>query len=154
MGKKIKRNIYFDFVQYSGPLNNQKRKTISSINMSKYFRRTVFRKKRKSRYHNLLNYGYSKYIGDLISLKYYLKKEKRLLSKKVIFEEEWLNSFIKNKVDEALYLMESLTKIENLDKKDFHYSNFLEELKEEIEACSCISQEQKKYLKEKYNISD
>lgn len=154
MGKKIKRNIYFDFVQYSGPLNNQKRKTISSINMSKEYRRTVFRKKRKNRYHNLLNYGYSEYIGDLISLKYYLKKEERLLSKKVIFKEEWLNSFIKNKVDKALYLMESLTKIENLDKKDFHYSNFLEELKEEIEACSCISQEQKKYLKEKYNISD
>lgn len=154
MGKKIKRNIYFDFVQYSGPLNNQKRKTISSINMSKEYRRTVFRKKRKSRYHNLLNYGYSKFIGNLISIKHYLKKEERLLSKKVIFEEDWLNSFIKNKVEEALYLIESLVKIENLDKKDFHYSNFLEELKEEIEACSCISQEQKKYLKEKYNISD
>lgn len=50
--------------------------------------------------------------------------------------------------------MESLVKIENLDKNDFHYSIFLEELKEEIEDCSCISQEQKKYLKEKYNISD
>lgn len=154
MGKKIKRNIYFDFVQYSGPLTNQKRKVISSINMPKYYRRTVFRKKRKNKYYNLLNYGYSEYIGDLISLKYYLKKEERLLSKKVIFEEEWLNSFIKNKVDEALYLMESLVKIENLDKNDFHYSIFLEELKEEIEDCSCISQEQKKYLKEKYNISD
>ena len=28
MGKKIKRNIYFDFVQYSGPLNNQKEKLL------------------------------------------------------------------------------------------------------------------------------
>lgn len=154
MGKKIKRNIYFKFYKTVGSLEDGKTKTISSINMSKEYRRTVFRKKRKSRYYNLLNYGYSEFIGDLISLKHYFKKEERLLSKKVIFKEDWLNNFIKNKVDEALYLMESLTKIENLDKKDFHYSNFLEELKEEIEACSCISQEQKKYLREKYNISD
>ncbi|WP_294727590.1 hypothetical protein [uncultured Fusobacterium sp.] len=151
MRKKIKRNIYFKFYEYIGPLENQKRRAISSINMPKEYRRTTFRKKRKNRYHNLLNYGYSKLIGNLISLKHHYDKEKRLL-KKVIFEEEWLNKFIENKEEKALYLIESLTIIENLNKKDLDYNNYLEELKEEIEACFCISQEQKIYLKKKYNI--
>lgn len=151
MRKKIKRNIYFKFYEYIGPLENQKRRAISSINIPKEYRRTTFRKKRKNRYHNLLNYGYSKLIGNLISLKHHYDKEKRLL-KKVIFEEEWLNKFIENKEEKALYLIESLTIIENLNKKDLDYNNYLEELKEEIEACFCISQEQKIYLKKKYNI--
>ena len=151
MRKKIKRNIYFKFYEYIGPLENQKRRAISSINMPKEYRRTTFRKKRKNRYHNLLNYGYSKLIGNLISLKHHYDKEKRLL-KKVIFEEEWLNKFIENKEEKASYLIESLTIIENLNKKDLDYNNYLEELKEEIEACFCISQEQKIYLKKKYNI--
>ena len=151
MRKKIKRNIYFKFYEYIGPLENQKRRAISSINMPKEYRRTTFRKKRKNRYHNLLNYGYSKLIGNLISLKHHYDKEKRLL-KKVIFEEEWLNKFIENKEEKALYLIESLTIIENLNKEDLDYNNYLEELKDEIETCSCISQEQKIYLKKKYNI--
>lgn len=151
MRKKIKRNIYFKFYEYKGPLENQKRRAISSINMPKEYRRTTFRKKRKNRYHNLLNYGYFKLIGNLISLKHHYDKEKRLL-KKVIFEEEWLNKFIENKEEKALYLIESLTIIENLNKEDLDYNNYLEELKDEIETCSCISQEQKIYLKKKYNI--
>lgn len=151
MRKKIKRNIYFKFYEYIGPLENQKRRAISSINMPKEYRRTTLRKKRKNRYHNLLNYGYSKLIGNLISLKHHYDKEKRLL-KKVIFEEEWLNKFRENKEEKALYLIESLTIIENLNKEDLDYNNYLEELKEEIETCSCISQEQKIYLKKKYNI--
>ena len=151
MRKKIKRNIYFKFYEYIGPLENQKRRAISSINMPKEYRRTTFRKKRKNRYHNLLNYGYFKLIGNLISLKHHYDKEKRLL-KKVIFEEEWLNKFIENKEEKALYLIESLTIIENLNKEDLDYNNYLEELKDEIETCSCISQEQKIYLKKKYNI--
>lgn len=142
MGKKIKRNIYFKFYEYKGSLENPKRKAISSINMPKEYRRTTFRKKRKNRYHNLLNYGYSKLIGNLISLKHHYDKEKRLL-KKVVFEEEWLNKFRENKEEKALYLIESLTIIENLNKEDLDYNNYLEELKEEIKACSCISQEQK-----------
>lgn len=113
--------------------------------------KNIFRKKRKNRYHNLLNYGYSKLIGNLISLKHHYDKEKRLL-KKVIFEEEWLNKFIENKEEKALYLIESLTIIENLNKEDLDYNNYLEELKDEIETCSCISQKQKIYLKKKYNI--
>lgn len=117
MGKKIKRNIYFKFYEYIGPLENQKRRAISSINMPKEYRKTTFRKKRKNRYHNLLNYGYSKLIGNLISLKHYYDKEKRLL-KRVVFEEEWLNKFIENKEEKALYLIESLTIIENLNKED------------------------------------
>ena len=151
MRKKIKRNIYFKFYEYIGPLENQKRRAISSINMPKEYRRTTFRKKRKNRYHNLLNYGYFKLIGNLISLKHHYDKEKRLL-KKVIFEEEWLNKFIENKEEKALYLIESLTIIENLNKEDLDYNNYLEELKDEIETCSCISQKQKIYLKKKYNI--
>lgn len=151
MGKKIKRKIYFKFYEYIGPLENQKKRAISSINMPKEYRRTTFRKKRKNRYHNLLNYGYSKLIGNLISLKHHYDKEKRLL-KRVVFEEEWLNKFIENKEEKALYLIENLTIIENLNKKDLDYNNYLEELKEEIETCSCISQEQKIYLRKKYNI--
>ena len=64
----------------------------------------------------------------------------------------FLGKFIENKKEKALYLIESLTIIENLNKKDLDYNNYLEELKEEIEACFCISQEQKIYLKKKYNI--
>lgn len=96
--------------------------------------------RKKNRYHNLLNYGYSKLIGNLISLKHHYDKEKRLL-KKVVFEEEWLNKFRENKEEKALYLIESLTIIENLNKEDLDYNNYLEELKEEIKACSCISQD-------------
>jgi len=73
--------------------------------------------RKKNRYHNLLNYGYSKLIGNLISLKHHYDKEKRLL-KKVVFEEEWLNKFRENKEEKALYLIESLTIIENLNKED------------------------------------
>lgn len=149
MTKKIKRNLYFKF--YCSNFSLNKSKVISSRNMGKEFRRTVFRKKRKKRYYNLLNYGYSKYIGDLMYLHYHFKKENRLL-KKVIFKEDWLNELAENENDENYYLIERMTIIENIKKEDLDYFNYLEELKKEIEICSCISQEQKNYLKEKYNI--
>ena len=148
MTKKIKRNIYFKFYR-SFSKDISKTKVISSINMPKDYRRTVFRKKRKQRYYNLLNYGYSKFIGELLGLKSYFKKEKKLL-KKVEFEEEWLNYFVENKVEEALYLMESLTIMENISENDNYYTDYLEDLEDEIDKCSCISEEQKKYLMEKY----
>lgn len=149
MTKKIKKNIYFKFYQSVSPKNIFKTKVISSINMSEDYRRTVFRKKRKKRFYNILNYGYSKYIGEMLRLEVLLKKEKRLL-KKVKFEEKWLNYFVENKIEEAIYLIESLTIMENIGLEDKDYLLYLEELKDEIDKCPCISREQKIYLLKKY----
>ena len=42
MRKKLKEISDFKFYEYIGPLENQKRRAISSINMPKEYRRTHF----------------------------------------------------------------------------------------------------------------